>query len=169
MLHFSRKTPRLQIVPLDLENLYHYVNCYAEVQKNLGVRVTMPEQDPETKYVFMEAHYQASKDPENILWYTSWEVVEPISHEIIGGVCFKGPPEDGDVEIGYAIEPEFRGLGYGTEAVGEMIHWAFEQGVKTVYACTEDGNEASQKLLSKLGFAQLESQDSLLAWLKKNS
>ena len=70
------------------------------------------------------------------------------------------------MEIGYAIEPEFRGLGYGTEAVGEMIHWAFEQGVKAVYAYTEDGNDASQKLLSKLGFAQLESQDSLMTWLK---
>ena len=164
MLHFSRGTSRLRIIPLDLENLYHYVNCYEEVQKNLGVRITMPEQDPETKYVFMEAHYQASIDPENILWYTSWEVVELISNEIIGGVCFKGPPVDGAVEIGYAIEPEFRGLGYGAEAVGEMIRWAFEQGVAFVDAYTEAENDASKKLLSKLDFARVETEDLLLAW-----
>ena len=118
---FTLTTPRLLIVALDLENLYHYCHHYGEVQRNLGLNVTMEEQDRDIKYVFGQAHYAATNDPDHYLWYTSWEMILKSENLIIGGVCFKGPPdENGAVEIGYGIEVEFWNHGYTTEALIEI-------------------------------------------------
>jgi len=46
----------------------------------------------------------------------------------IGGVGFKGiPADDGTVEIGYSMLPEFQGAGYATEAAGALVQKAFSQ------------------------------------------
>jgi len=48
---------------------------------------------------------------------------------LIGAGGFKGPPdEEGQVEIGYAVLPEFRRNGYAAEAVRAWIHFAFSHG-----------------------------------------
>lgn len=165
LMHFKLTSERLILMPLDVENLYHYVYDYGEVQRNLEVKVTMPEQDPEVKYVFMDAHYQAMSDPDQILWFTSWEMIEPQLNEIIGGVCFKGPPDETNaVEIGYAVEPPYWGLGYATEAVAAMVAWAKQTGAGTIKASTEKDNVASQKVLLKNGFRQVSETETLLWW-----
>ncbi|GAB6106289.1 GNAT family N-acetyltransferase [Fusibacter bizertensis] len=162
------QTDRLRIVALDLENLYHYVHDYECVQLNLGVEVTMPVQDPEIKYVFSRAHYEASSHPEDILWYTSWEVILKTENVIIGGVCFKGPPDDdNEVEIGYEIVPEHQNNGYATEASEALIKWAKEsKQIKSIVACVEPDNLPSVKVLRKLGFYFFESDSGLYWWRK---
>ena len=161
-------TPRLQIVALDLENLYHYCHHYGDVQRNLGLKVTMEDQDRDIKYVFGQAHYAAMNDPENYLWYTSWEMILETERIIIGGVCFKGPPdEDGAVEIGYGIEPEYWNRGYTTEALIALIDWAQKQpDVKHFKASTEPDNAASHAILKKLGFVAYEENRGLTWWRK---
>jgi ribosomal-protein-alanine N-acetyltransferase len=67
---------------------------------------------------------------------------------------FKGPPQDGTVEIGYSVLPQFQGRGYATELVGALLRWALGQpGVARVVAETEWANPASVRVLSKAGFA----------------
>lgn len=163
------QTERLRIVALDLDNLYHYVHDYEMVQLNLGVKVTMPVQDPEIKYVFSKAHYEASSHPEEILWYTSWEVILKSENVIIGGVCFKGPPDDAfEVEVGYEIVAEYQRNGYATEATEALLKWAKEaEHIKSVVACVETDNVPSSKLLRKLGFNFFKS-DNGLNWWRKN-
>lgn len=163
-------TPRLKIVALDLENLYHYIHHYGEVQRNLGVHVTMEEQDREIKYVFGQAHYAAMNDPEHYLWYTSWEMILEAENVIIGGVCFKGPPdENGEVEIGYGIEAEYWNRGYTTEALIALIEWAEQHvEVKKIKASTEPSNYASHAILKKLGFEIYDEIRGLNWWCKKN-
>ncbi len=163
------QTERLRLVALDLDNLYHYVHDYEMVQLNLGVKVTMPVQDPEIKYVFSKAHYEASSNPQEILWYTSWEVILKSENVIIGGVCFKGPPDDElEVEVGYEIVPEYQRNGYATEATEALLKWAKKaEHIKSVVACVETDNVPSSKLLRKLGFNFFKS-DNGLNWWRKN-
>lgn len=61
--------------------------------------------------------------------------------------------EQGRVEIGYGLAGPFRGRGLGTEAVRVLADWvAAQPGVRTVTASVEVGNEASRRLLERLGF-----------------
>jgi len=46
----------------------------------------------------------------------------------IGGIGFKGiPTDDGTVEIGYSMLPEFQRAGYATEAARALVRKAFSQ------------------------------------------
>jgi len=60
------------------------------------------------------------------------------------------------VEIGYGIDPGYQGKGYMTEAVADLVDWAFSHAECT--AVTAHGvrpdNFASQKVLVKNGFTE---------------
>lgn len=78
---------------------------------------------------------------------------DPRSGIIIGGGGFKGPPDDGVVEIGYHVLAPHRRRGYATEAVEALLGWAFSHScVRAVVAETGLRNAPSRRLLEKLGF-----------------
>lgn len=57
------------------------------------------------------------------------------------------------LHIGYALLPQFWGMGYATEVLEQGIAYFFDNhAAQLVYAITEDGNIASQKVLLKCGF-----------------
>jgi RimJ/RimL family protein N-acetyltransferase len=70
----------------------------------------------------------------------------------IGGIGFKGQPEDGCVEIGYGLAPSARGRGYAAEALVALVAIAAEQGVSRVIAETAPRNVPSQRTLIRAGF-----------------
>jgi RimJ/RimL family protein N-acetyltransferase len=58
-----------------------------------------------------------------------------------------------DPDLGFAFLPEHRGKGYGAEAAGTTLAWGQgELGLDRVLAITSLDNEASGRLLEKLGF-----------------
>ena len=60
---------------------------------------------------------------------------------------------DGDQELGYGLIPAARGQGFGTEAVGALCAvLEREPGVRRLTAEVRPGNEASRRLLHRLGF-----------------
>lgn len=72
---------------------------------------------------------------------------------LVGSGGFVGPPEDGVVEIGYEIAPEFRGRGLATAAATAMVARAVAEGdVHTVIAHTLAGPSASTSVLRRAGF-----------------
>lgn len=74
----------------------------------------------------------------------------------IGGFGFFGPPDDsGRVEIGYGLVPAARGAGLATEAVQAALQVAAEHGATAVAADTDNGNQASQRVLLKAGFVEV--------------
>jgi [ribosomal protein S5]-alanine N-acetyltransferase len=81
------------------------------------------------------------------------QVIERRSGLAVGGIGFSGPPDRGEVELGYGIVPSRQGRGYATEAVHAMtaLAWA-HPAVNAVLAGTDPGNVASQKVLAKAGF-----------------
>lgn len=64
---------------------------------------------------------------------------------------------DGDQEIGYSLVPSARGSGLATEAVGALCA-VLERapGVRRLTAEVRPGNEASLRLLQRLGFSAVE-------------
>jgi RimJ/RimL family protein N-acetyltransferase len=71
---------------------------------------------------------------------------------VVGGIGLFGPPEDGQVEIGYGIVESRRGRGYATEAARALIEAALSlPGVTEVVAGVDPGNPASVRVLEKAG------------------
>jgi ribosomal-protein-alanine N-acetyltransferase len=75
---------------------------------------------------------------------------------VIGSVGFHGRPnEDGQVEIGYHVEPGFRRRGFATEAVRALLAWAAaEHGITRFRASVAPSNEPSLAVVMRLGFRQ---------------
>jgi len=58
-----------------------------------------------------------------------------------------------DVDIGYALLPEFWSHGYALESASAVVSYAREKlGLKRVVAVTNSNNQSSIRLLEKMGF-----------------
>jgi len=84
-------------------------------------------------------------------WF-SHLILDPDAGAVVGFGGFKGPPVEGEVEIGYSVAPAHRGRGHATAAVREMIARARDSGVRTVTAHTLPEDNASTRLLGRLSF-----------------
>lgn len=92
-----------------------------------------------------------------------WRVAVRPDDVAIGGIGFKGPPQDGAVEVGYGLAPSARGNGYATEALLAIVDLAASLGVATVRADTDLDNTASQRVLEKAGFLHVRT-DAAARW-----
>jgi RimJ/RimL family protein N-acetyltransferase len=85
----------------------------------------------------------------------------------VGQMSFSG--RFGDLELGYGVNPSYRGRGYATEMACALIAWALEQpGTATIMsACLED-NIASIRVLEKAGFRRagrrIDADGPLIVW-----
>ena len=56
-------------------------------------------------------------------------------------------------EVGFLLTPEAQDKGYGTESLHAVCDYAFTHGgLRRLTACVTAGNEASRRLLEKIGF-----------------
>jgi RimJ/RimL family protein N-acetyltransferase len=102
---------------------------------------------------------QAQRTGGEALW-EHHQVIETCSGLVVGGVGFHGPPEAGEVEIGYGIVPTRQGRGYATEAVITLVSLALTMPeVAAVVASTDADNVASQRVLEKAGFKLVDRSD----------
>ena len=84
-----------------------------------------------------------------------WLVVR--DGEVVGDCGWRGGPDaSGDVVIGYGLAAPARSQGLGTEAVALLCAWAEQQpGVERIVADVHLANDASRRLLRRLGFVEL--------------
>lgn len=96
---------------------------------------------------------QVKADPSCNKWFVR-QIVLKESREIIGSTSFHGvPDENGMIEIGLGIEPEFHNQGYAKEALMAMWSWAIEQpGVKSFRYTVSLENAPSIKVIEYFGF-----------------
>ena len=70
---------------------------------------------------------QVKSDPSVNKWFVRW-MVEKETREIVGSASFHGPPdEQGMMEIGLGVHPNFQQRGYATEALTAMWSWVIGQ------------------------------------------
>lgn len=99
----------------------------------------------------LEAARAALTEGRPALWYAPF--LFESDGRIVGSGGFKGPPQAGEVEIGYGVAPAEEGRGFATEAVRLFCARAAEcPEVEQVTAETAIGNVASQRVLEKAGF-----------------
>lgn len=133
------ESERLRLYPVDDAEMARLIAC---------------EKVPEMKQAYAEMRQGCLNDPENRVWYAPWYMeLRDEPGTVAGDFCFKGPANEGAVEIGYGLRDGFTGRGYMTETVRAACAWALRQpGVVRVEAETEPANIASQRVLSRAGF-----------------
>ncbi len=150
------ETMRLKLIPATVQLVRAEIGDRAAFAQLLAASVPdnwPPETLADVLSLFLEWMEAA---PDRVGWF-GWyalaaceSVVAPV---LVGGGGFLGPPQDGTVQIGYSVLPQFQGRGYATEMVGGLVRWALEQpGVVRIAAETEWANPTSVRVLSKAGF-----------------
>ena|SRR5437879_1498444 len=90
--------------------------------------------------------------------WVQFSVLERETGRLVGDVGLS--PAEGEpnvVKIGYTLAPEFQGKGYGTEAVGALIRYAFDTlGVDVVRAYASAENAPSIRLAERVGMHLVE-------------
>jgi RimJ/RimL family protein N-acetyltransferase len=87
--------------------------------------------------------------------WSSHLIVDPDAGELVGFGGFKGPPVDGEVEIGYGVAPAREGRGIATAAARLLTETAFARGVDVVVAHTLAEMNASTTVLQRCGMAKV--------------
>ena len=117
-------------------------------------------QDPEITETFMVPEYP-SKDgyyglADKLIAFSGMENTTHLEYGVyldgymIGFVNDCGH-DDNAIEVGYVIDPAFKGHGYATEAVRAVIGEFREMGFKKVIAGFFEGNIGSRKVMEKCG------------------
>lgn len=83
--------------------------------------------------------------------YGGYTIIEKSSGKPIGNAGLYKRPVLDHFDVGYALLPEFHGMGYAYEASSAVIKFAKASGLKHVYAITVAYNLRSIHLLEKLG------------------
>lgn len=93
----------------------------------------------------------SGNDPERML---GWAIASKGDDRLIGDVALHAiNREQGRAEIGYALHPAHWGQGHARVALGLVLAHAFDVlGLRRVEADTDPRNEASCRLLERLGF-----------------
>lgn len=106
------------------------------------------------RWAYTEMLEGARMHPDKREYYAAWLILlKEEAKRHIGDFSFKGITEDGMIEIGYGIKPEYEGKGYMTEAVKAIAKWAYERPeVTRIEAEAAENNIASIRVLTKAGF-----------------
>ena len=129
----------------DYEDMYDYAKS-EELTKYL---LWSPHPSPEYSKTFLKfvmKRYRAGQ-------FYDWAIEEKKSGRMIGTCGFTSiDVEHRKAEVGYVINPEFRGLGYAPEAANEVFGFGFsELDLNRIECRFMKGNDASLAVMKKLG------------------
>jgi ribosomal-protein-alanine N-acetyltransferase len=86
--------------------------------------------------------------------YSRWAVVEKEGGLAVGSCGFAPLPWSGEIDFGYMFRRDRWGRGYASEITPAALRHGFERyGFKEVVASIDPRNDASRRVLLKLGFA----------------
>ena len=101
---------------------------------------------------------QVEVDPTILQWLGRAMVLtdEAGTRRAIGTLGFHGPPDDqGRLEVGYRVEPEYRRQGFARESVAALFDWAAAtHGIRRFVASISPTNDASLRMAAGFGFVQ---------------
>jgi RimJ/RimL family protein N-acetyltransferase len=148
-------TSRLDLLPLTPLQLQQYLEHPEFLEQGLGFPVSRAIlTETVQRAIRMKLAKMEKAEATKWVWYTYWLILVRAVPFGAGLAGFKGvPDQNGEVEIGYGIDPGYEGQGYMTETVRAMIRWAFEEpSCRAVIAPnTQKWNLGSQRVLLKSG------------------
>ena len=79
-------------------------------------------------------------------------VIEKETQKFVGWCGLWRLKETNEIEVGYAIQKNFWGKGYATEAARKFLEYGFEElGLERIVAVAYPENEPSQNVMKRLG------------------
>lgn len=141
-------TERLLLRPMrtsDATDMYRYAR--REDVTTYLLWSPYPSVDYTREYLqYIETRYRMGE-------FFDWAVTERASGRMIGTCGFTSIDAPNDAgEIGYVLNPEYHGRGYGTEAARAVARFGFEiVGLHRLEAKFMQGNTSSQRVMEKLG------------------
>jgi ribosomal-protein-alanine N-acetyltransferase len=161
-------TIRLKLFPLSNEELQFYLEQPEKFERSdiptISRRILTENLE---RAIRMKIEKMMIADEMDHPWYTYWLILIKEDGFGAGMVGFKGVPnQDGEVEIGYGIDPHYQGRGYMTEAVSALIAWAFQdpQCNSVIAPDTERSNRASNRVLEKAGMHMYQETENQMSW-----
>lgn len=137
------------IEPEDWEG--HYINRFdTPARRLLECAVELPPTIAEARK-FADSNADFSTDNQRIMF-----TIETLNNENVGGINLNSIDErNGTFSIGIQIDRDHRGKGYGTRALIILLRYAFlERRLNKFNDYVLQGNEASIKMMTKLGCSQ---------------
>ena len=171
IISLSINTPRLLLINSTIPILETAITGKDHLAALLDI--TIPDQWSEFGDApFIYALEKVKANPGSDMWW-SWLPLLKAENRLIGNGGYKGPPQDGMVEIGYEVALAYRQQGFATEIALALVAYAFTHAdVHTVIAHTLPEENASVRVLRRCGFTFAEEvmdpEDGLIWKLKKS-
>ncbi|MES2681495.1 MAG: GNAT family N-acetyltransferase [Bacteroidota bacterium] len=149
------ETKNLKLIPCDAAILKSAIEGNDKLAEKLNINVA----DNWTAFGLDALKYsldKLSKDIEESGWSTYFPILKQ-NNKLIGSGGYKGKPDqDGCVEIGYEIAPDYRNRGFAGEMAAGLVSNALaDQRIKLITAHTLGEVNASTKILTACGFAKV--------------
>jgi ribosomal-protein-alanine N-acetyltransferase len=158
------ETKRLQLIPFTLDLKKAAMHDRSRLVEMLGLYVPGHWPGPDLAEALPFFVENMEKAPFEPAW--DWIAIHRLDQGVIGGIGFMGgPDEDGIVDVGYDVVPEYRKQGYATEMARSLVAWAFQETtIKIVTASCLEDNIGSIKVLENAGMHRLEPDRNMLKW-----
>lgn len=167
---------RLRLIPLNTQQLQLHASDYEILQRSLGLtpRPMLMEEYFQNEFDDALINYwlpETAANVTNYKWFTNWLIVHKSDNCVAGGIGVAGMPNDqGETEIGYGIDQDYRRQGIATEALESLVSWVFQHSfVKAVIAHTPLDLQNSQHVLERAGFERISEENGLILWRKTKS
>jgi ribosomal-protein-alanine N-acetyltransferase len=162
------ETARLELVACSSELARASLEGPATVRRLLGVAVP-PTWPPSELTEALALYASPARADEAAAGWGIWLLVSTSERSLVGSAGFKGAPDRwGCVEVGYGIEPGFRRRGFASEALEALVEWAWGGGVRRIVAECHDANQASARVLQRVGMRLVERRGRMLWWELRN-
>ena len=150
-MHFIFETNRLRVRRLQLADF----EAFHEMQSNINVMryvrgKAMTYQENKDELPILIKKYN---DPLNNFWI--YAVEQKNGHRFVGTVALVKDANNDD-EIGYRFLEKYWNNGYGFEVAEGLVLYCKKMGLPKIIACVVTKNEASTKIIQKLGFEFVE-------------
>ena len=158
-------TARCYIYQLTKAQFQQFIDSPSTLWKQLGV-VGERAHEPWFREILLKSLHTLDELGCQAWWLTNWPIVNIAHKTVIGGITFKGPPNQaGEVELGYGTADAYRNKGYMTECLQALVRWALQQdGVTAVTAETAKENLPSEIVLRKNGFEHVRDTEEFRYW-----
>ncbi len=134
-----------KITPDDAEDMYEYARSAQVTQYLLW--------DPHPDLNFTRRYLLHVQEQYRLGNYYDWAIELRADHRMIGTCGFAAIDTDNNcAEVGYVINPQYRGRGIAPEALEQVLTFGFDNlHLHRIHARYLVGNDASRKVMDKCG------------------
>ena len=111
------------------------------------------------RWLFGRVQTEEESRERHTRWMREWDeagfgfwIFRTADGSIVGhGGLFRSPREQGEIEVGYVIRPEYWGQGFATEITRVALNAGFNIGLRRIIAIAQASNLASRRVMEKCG------------------